>query len=81
MSNHNKHEESDRDTAAPLLETIANSQQVSIKAWLQKLLVALLCVVSFYGGYKSYESRMVNQCFASGGKMVEGEKTLLCELS
>lgn len=62
-------------------EPIIQQQPVSIKAWSQKLLVALLCVVSFYGGYKSYESRMVNQCFASGGQIVEGEKTLLCELS
>ena len=57
-----------------------NPQQVSIKAWSQKLLVALLCLASFYGGWKSYESSMVNQCFASGGQIVEGEKTLLCKL-
>lgn len=56
-------------------------QQVSIKAWSQKLLVALLCLASFYGGWKSYESSMVNQCFASGGQIVEGGKTILCELS
>ncbi|SNT69397.1 hypothetical protein [Psychrobacter sp. LV10R520-6] len=56
-------------------------QQVSIKAWSQKLLVILLCVASFYGGWKSHESSMVNQCFASGGQIVEGGKTILCELS
>ena len=28
-----------------------NSQQVSIKAWSQKLLVVLLCLASFYGGW------------------------------
>ena len=61
-------------------EPEVNPQQVSIKAWSQKLLVALLCVASFYGGWKSYESNMANQCFASGGQIVEGEKTLLCEL-
>ena len=64
-----------------LIDADIQQQPVSIKTWSQKLLVALLCVVSFYGGYKSYESRMVNQCFASGGQIVEGEKTLLCELS
>lgn len=58
-----------------------NSQQVSIKAWSQKLLVVLLCLASFYGGWKSHESSMVNQCFASGGQIVEGDKTILCELS
>ena len=57
-----------------------NAQQVSIKALSQKLLVVLLCVASFYGGWKSHESSMVNQCFASGGQIVEGAKTILCEL-
>ncbi|WP_201555761.1 hypothetical protein [Psychrobacter sp. 72-O-c] len=62
-------------------EPAIDPQQVSIKAWSQKLLVVLLCVASFYGGWKSYESSMVNQCFASGGQIVEGDKTILCELS
>ena len=58
-----------------------NSQQVSIKAWSQKLLVVLLCVASFYGGWKSYESNMVNECTANGGQMVEAQKTMMCQLS
>lgn len=56
-------------------------QPVSIKAWSQKLLVALLCVASFYGGWKSHESNMVNGCVASGGQVIEGDKTILCDLS
>ena len=56
-----------------------NSQQVSIKAWSQKLLVVILCVASFYGGWKSYESNMVNECTANGGQMIEGQRTLLCQ--
>ncbi|WP_352338081.1 hypothetical protein [Psychrobacter sp. 16-MNA-CIBAN-0192] len=78
MSNRN---ELDPNKAAPLSEAPINPQQVSIKAWSQKLLVALLCGASFYGGYKSYESRMVNQCFANGGQIIEAEKTLLCKVS
>ena len=58
-----------------------NSQQVSIKAWSQKLLVVVLCVASFYGGWKSYESNMVNDCNANGGQMIEGKRTLICQLS
>lgn len=58
-----------------------NLKDISPKAWAQKLLVALLCVASFYGGWKSHESNMVKQCYASGGQVTEGEKTLLCELS
>lgn len=54
-------------------------QQVSIKAWSQKLLVVILCVASFYGGWKSYESNMVNECTANGGKMIEGQRTMLCQ--
>ncbi|MDN5695013.1 MAG: hypothetical protein L0G68_08060 [Psychrobacter sp.] len=56
-----------------------NSQQVSIKAWSQKLLVVLLCLASFYGGWKSYESNMVNECTANGGQMIEGQRTMLCQ--
>ncbi|MEN6670808.1 hypothetical protein AAJP47_10565 [Psychrobacter sp. B38] len=57
------------------------AQQVSIKSWTQKILVVLLCVASFYGGFKSYESNMVNDCKANGGQMIEGQKTMLCQLS
>ncbi len=57
------------------------AQQVSIKSWTQKILVVLLCVASFYGGWKSYESNMVNECTANGGQMVEGQKTMICQLS
>ena len=58
-----------------------NSQQVSIKSWSQKLLVVILCLASFYGGWKSYESNMVNECTANGGQMVEAQKTMMCQLS
>ena len=56
-----------------------HSQQVSIKAWSQKLLVVILCVASFYGGWKSYESNMINECTANGGQMIEGQRTMLCQ--
>ena len=59
----------------------ANSQQVSVKAWSQKLLVILLCLASFYGGWKSYESNMINDCTANGGQMIEGQRIMLCQLS
>ena len=58
-----------------------NLKDISLKAWAQKLLVALLCMASFYGGWKSHESNMVKQCYANGGQVIKGEKTLLCELS
>mgnify|MGYP000862466578 CR=1 FL=1 len=57
------------------------TQQVSIKSWAQKILVVLLCVASFYGGWKSYESNAVSECKANGGQMIEGQKTMLCQLS
>ena len=62
-------------------DTNVNSQQVSIKAWSQKLLVVILCVASFYGGWKSYESNMVSECTANGGQMVAAQKTMMCQLS
>ena len=57
------------------------AQQVSIKSWTQKILVVLLCLASFYGGWKSYESNMVSECRANGGQMVKNQKTMLCQLS
>ncbi|MGP4715508.1 hypothetical protein ACTXGL_02560 [Psychrobacter sp. T6-6] len=58
-----------------------DSQQVSIKAWSQKLLVVILCAASFYGGWKSYESNMVNECTANGGQMIEAQRTMICQRS
>lgn len=76
-------ENTDTSIAAKQALNTANSnvhsQQVSIKAWSQKLLVVILCVASFYGGWKSYESNMVNECTANGGKMIEGQRTMLCQ--
>ena len=77
----NKSIDTDVNTNPSLARQEINSQQVSIKAWSQKLLVVLLCVASFYGGWKSYESNMVNECTANGGQMVEAQKTMMCELS
>lgn len=74
-------ERSSLDKSANNHQESPNPQQVSIKAWSQKLLVAILCVASFYGGWKSYESNMVNECIASGGQMSEAGRTMLCELS
>ncbi len=58
-----------------------DSQQVSIKAWSQKLLVVILCAASFYGGWKSYESNMVNECTANGGQMIDAQRTMICQRS
>ncbi|WP_201591144.1 hypothetical protein [Psychrobacter sp. Pi2-51] len=77
----NKNIDTDVNTNPSLARQEINSQQVSIKAWSQKLLVVLLCVASFYGGWKSYESNMVNECTANGGQMVAGDRTMICQLS
>lgn len=86
MTDLNKSNNTDHTNSAneqPLNEFVnnVNSQQVSIKAWSQKLLVVILCIASFYGGWKSYESNMVNECTANGGQMIEGKKTMICQLS
>lgn len=77
----NKNTDTDANSRSSLVRQDINSQQVSIKAWSQKLLVVLLCVASFYGGWKSYESNMVNECRANGGQMVAGDRTMICQLS
>ena len=85
MTDLNKTNNKKTDTGAVAEQPIhtaeghSNNQQVSIKAWSQKLLVVLLCLASFYGGWKSYESNMVNECTANGGQMVEGQRTMLCQ--
>ena len=72
--------ESKTKTDNPFDEEIIQQQPISVKAWSQKILVALLCIASFYGGWKSYASNMANECYASGGQVVEGERTIICEL-
>ncbi|MFK4001687.1 hypothetical protein ACI2I3_10105 [Psychrobacter namhaensis] len=69
------------DNESNISEQTIHAQQVSIKSWTQKILVVLLCMASFYGGWKSYESNMVNECTANGGQMVDGQKTMMCQLS
>ncbi|MES1964333.1 hypothetical protein M0N77_03180 [Psychrobacter sp. AH5] len=64
----------------PFDEQSIEQQPISIKSWGQKLLVALLCIASFYGGWKSYESNMANECYASGGQVIKGERTIICQL-
>ena len=83
---HSKVSETDNDANRIAVHSIddrqkIDSQQVSIKSWSQKILVVILCAASFYGGWKSYESNMVNECTANGGQMVEGQKTMICQLS
>ena len=77
----NKNIDTDANSRSSLARQDINSQQVSIKAWSQKLLVVLLCAASFYGGWKSYESNMVKECSANGGQMIEGDRTMICQLS
>ncbi|MEK6220462.1 MAG: hypothetical protein N2B01_06245 [Psychrobacter cryohalolentis] len=80
-SNNTDHTNSANEQPLNEFDDNVNSQQVSIKAWSQKLLVVILCIASFYGGWKSYESNMVNECTANGGQMIEGKKTMICQLS
>ncbi len=52
---------------------------IDVKSWLQKLLVAILCAVSFYGGWKAHESNVVKQCLANGGQLDNSGQVLLCK--
>ncbi|WP_299329470.1 hypothetical protein [uncultured Psychrobacter sp.] len=72
--------EPNKVTDEPFEEEIIEQQPISLKSWGQKFLVALLCIASFYGGWKSYESNMANECYASGGQIIEGKRTFICEL-
>ncbi|MCG3879539.1 hypothetical protein [Psychrobacter sp. Ps6] len=85
-TSHHAKTKKDTDTKQSLDQNLqskqtVDNQQVSIKSWSQKLLVVILCAASFYGGWKSYESNMVNECTANGGQMVDGQKTMICQRS
>lgn len=59
--------------------TAANGQPVSIKSWLQKLLVIALCAMSFYAGWQANQSSIVRQCLESGGSMDAEAPVLSCQ--
>lgn len=63
---------------APVEDTAANAQPVSIKSWLQKLLVIVLCAMSFYAGWQANQSSIVRQCLESGGTMDAEAPVLSC---
>ena len=52
---------------------------VSIKSWLQKLLVIALCAMSFYAGWQAHESSMVRNCLQSGGQVSQDSPAFSCE--
>ena len=63
---------------APVADTATNTQPVSIKSWLQKLLVIALCAMSFYAGWQANQSSIVRQCLESGGTMDADAPVLSC---
>lgn len=60
-------------------DTAANGQPVSIKSWLQKLLVIALCAMSFYAGWQANQSNIVRHCLESGGRMDAEAPVLSCQ--
>lgn len=61
------------------LPLIEEPTPIDVKGWSQKALVLILCAISFYAGGRAHESRMVNNCVASGGEMVERGDMLMCQ--
>ena len=64
---------------APLGDTTAHSQPVSVKSWLQKLLVIALCAMSFYAGWQANQSSIVRQCLESGGSLDADAPAFSCQ--
>lgn len=60
-------------------KTPTNTINPSLQSWFNKLLVLLLCAISFYAGWKAYQSRMVDNCLDSGGQISEARGFMDCE--
>ena len=43
-----------------------------------KLLVALLCAVSFIAGFYAHQTRQANACQAMGGELSKVDKAVVC---
>lgn len=52
---------------------------VQMRTLANKILVAILCVVSFVAGFYAHQSRQINACKAIGGKLVTVEKIAVCQ--
>lgn len=44
-----------------------------------KILVAILCAVSFIAGMYAHKSRQINACKAMGGNMSEHDNVVICQ--
>lgn len=54
---------------------------VSLKSWLQKLLVFALCALSFYAGWQARESSLVRNCLQAGGQVSHDTAAFSCQWS
>lgn len=65
------------------LEASANPQQYDAnglaKSWLQKLLVIVLCAMSFYAGWQAHHSSQARKCLESGGQIVTENEVVGCQ--
>ncbi|WP_230658986.1 hypothetical protein [Psychrobacter sp. I-STPA10] len=50
-----------------------------LRGWKTKLLVLLLCGISFFAGWKAYQARQANACIQLGGQMVAHGQVSICQ--
>ena len=57
----------------------AKSKPEVLKGWKTKLLVLLLCAISFFAGWQAYQARQANACVQLGGQMVAHGQVSICQ--
>ena len=50
-----------------------------LKDWKKKLLVLVLCGISFYAGWQAYQVRQNNACVQLGGQLVAHGQVSICQ--
>ena len=50
-----------------------------LNGWKKKLLVLLLCAISFFAGWQAYQARQANACVQLGGQMVAHGQVSICQ--
>lgn len=61
--------------------TREKSPLTEMRSRLNKALVVLLCVISFFAGWQAYKSCQIDACLDLGGQVLENSGALVCRLS
>lgn len=62
------------------MNTLSQPEKPAIlQSWGKKLIVLLLCGMSFYAGWQAYHAHFVDRCLDSGGQVVQQQGLDNCQ--